>query len=123
MTESIEQQIKKEALELNLLLESYLKKFKLKYNLHLSGIKILPKEENVNFNLIGIGADEFSSLKRVKQNVGIQFLQVSNKVAVKFTQKIPYELFEKSVLSYLRMCEAVKVICRLRKVKSYEESY
>lgn len=98
----------------NRILNGYVDIFKRKYNTSIN-VNISFNEKMIDLNMIGIGADEFHQLRRVKQPVGTHCLQINNHIELKFTDEVSYEYFEEILIKRLLFLNKAIRTCHLKR--------
>lgn len=98
----------------NRVLNEYVDTFKKKYSTSIN-LSISFNEKMVDMNMIGIGADEVRMFKRLQQPVGSHYLEIDNYIELKFTYRVSYMSFEKTLINHLLYLDRAKRTCHLKK--------
>lgn len=105
---------KEEVRKYNRALNYYVDIFKKKYSTSIN-INVFFNEKMIELNMMGIGADEFYSLRRIKQPVGSHYVEIDNKILLKFTDEVEYYFFEMMLIKKLLLSGKAKKTCKLKR--------
>lgn len=105
---------KEEIKRYNKVLNYYVDIFKKKYSTSID-INVSFNEKMIELNMIGMGADEFHSLRRIKQPVGSHYIEINNHIELKLENVVSYDYFEKTLMRKLLYLKKAKHSCKLKK--------